>query len=114
MPPPQNHLKGSLTEFKGLLAMVVFGEDQDRDKFFIWVTREYGVVKSWVKQVVPFKIFSFFCCTNNGKLLITSDYVNLCLFDPETLHVNLLGVRSIIWATHTATFVENLVLLDQV
>ena len=31
MPPPQNHLKGFLTEFKGLLTMVGLGEDQDRD-----------------------------------------------------------------------------------
>ena len=43
MPPPQNYLDGFLTEFKGLLALVVCGQDQDEGKCFIWVLREYGV-----------------------------------------------------------------------
>ncbi len=115
MPPPQNYLDGFLTEFKGLLALVVCGQDQDEGKCFIWVMREYGVVESWVKQIVPLQFISFFACTNNGQLLIESkDDHALYLFDPETLHENRLDVHHPIWAVHTNTFVESLVLLDQV
>jgi hypothetical protein len=58
MPPPQNYLDGFLTEFKGLLALVVSGQDQDEGKCFIWVMREYGVVESWVKQIVPLQFIA--------------------------------------------------------
>uniref|UniRef100_A0A2N9GEV4 F-box associated domain-containing protein n=1 Tax=Fagus sylvatica TaxID=28930 RepID=A0A2N9GEV4_FAGSY len=113
MPPPQNYLDGFLTEFKGLLALVVCGQDQDEGKCFIWVMREYGVVESWVKQIVPLQFISFFGCTNNGQVLIESkDDHKLCLFDPETLHENRLDVHHLIWAVHTNTFVESLVLLE--
>ena len=116
MPPPGNRLEGFLTEFKGLLALVVCGQDRDHGQCFIWVMSEYGVVKSWVKLIVPLELYRFFGCTNNGQLLIESYYDDgkLCLFDPETLHNNSLDVHNPLWAAHTSTFVESLVLLDQV
>ena len=116
MPPPRNRLEGFLTEFKGLLALVVCGQDGDHGQCFMWVMREYGVVKSWVKLIVPLELYRFFGCTNNGQLLIESyfDDGKLCLFDPETLRNNSLDVHNPLWAAHTTTFVESLVLLDQV
>ena len=72
------------------------------------------MVESWVKQIVPLQFISFFGWTNNGQVLIESkDDHKLCLFDPETLHENCLDVHHPIWAV-TNTFVESLVLLDQV
>uniref|UniRef100_A0A2N9FMK1 Integrase catalytic domain-containing protein n=1 Tax=Fagus sylvatica TaxID=28930 RepID=A0A2N9FMK1_FAGSY len=87
MLPPRNRLEGFLTEFKGLLALVVCGQDGDHGQCFMWVMREYGVVESWVKLIVPLELYRFFGCTNNGQLLIESYYDDgkLCLFDPETL-----------------------------
>ena len=74
------------------------------------------MVKSWVKLIVPLELYRFFGCTNNGQLLIESyfDDGKLCLFDPETLRNNSLDVHNPLWAAHTTTFVESLVLLDQV
>ncbi len=99
-----------------MLALVVCGQDGDHGQCFMWVTREYGVVESWVKLIVPLELYRFFGCTNNGQLLIESYYDDgkLCLFDHETLRNNSLDVHNPLWAAHTSTFVESLVLLDQV
>ena len=54
-------------------------------------------------------------CTNNGQLLIDFEYHGEpYLFDPETLHENRLDVHGPSWVAHTTTFVESLVLLNQV
>ena len=114
MPPPRNYLRGVLTEFKGKLALVFRGQDADEAQCFIWVMWEYGLVESWVQQIVPLNFSRFFGCANNGQLLIQSDDGELCLFDLETLHENLLGVGDILgvcdisWASHTLTFVESM------
>ncbi len=73
------------------------------------------MVESWVKQIVPLEFFWLFGCTNNGQLLIDFEYHGEhYLFDLETLHENRLDVHGPSWVAHTTTFVESLVLLNQV
>ena len=80
MPPPQNYLDGFLIEFKGLLALVVCGQDEDDGKCFIWVMREYGV--QWRLQ----EIFSG-CSLQNLNITTSLKKINYMKFYKILLQV---------------------------
>ena len=120
---PQNYLDGidktfqSLVVFKGSLALIVFSRALVQDESpicYIWVMKEYGVVKSWTKKSVPMSTISrFFGCTINGELLIEKyDPFQSFSFDPESLKEEILNIPKPGCMIYTANFVESLVLLD--
>jgi F-box interacting protein len=118
---PQNYLDDirvrleRLAVFNGSLAFFVFGKnpDGDREICYIWVMREYGVVESWTKIIVPVElVMSFFGCNDSGELLIDTYDRGLLSYDAESLDENKLGIQSPDWLSYTADPMQSLVLLD--
>ena len=107
----------SLGVFKGSLALFVCGEnlDGDADVSHIWVMREYGVVESWTKIIVPVDSAEWFWgCTDSGELLLNTFERGLVSYELESLNENNLGIQNSPWLSYTADLMESLVLLDQV
>ncbi len=76
--------------------------------------REYGVVESWTKIIVPLHLVNmFFGCTDSGELLIDIND-SLVSYDIERQYENNLGLESTSFLSYTTDLMENLVLLDQV
>uniref|UniRef100_A0A2N9ECY2 F-box associated beta-propeller type 1 domain-containing protein n=1 Tax=Fagus sylvatica TaxID=28930 RepID=A0A2N9ECY2_FAGSY len=106
----------SLGVFKGSLALFVCGEnlDGDVDVSHIWVMREYGVVESWTKIIVPVDSAEWFWgCTDSGELLLNTFERGLVSYDLESLNENNFGIQNSPWLSYTADLMESLVLLDQ-
>jgi hypothetical protein len=80
-----------LAVLKGSLALFVCGSDI----CYIWVMRDYGVVESWTKISVRINwVDKFFCCTDNGELLINRIGRDFVSYDPESLNEKNLGIQS--------------------
>ena len=100
------------------MALGSFGKDlnEKRNICFIWMMREYGVVESWTRRTIPVgfvKFESVFRCTSNGELLIETDDSWVVSFDPDSLKVNNLGLKSHRCLGYTSDFMESLVLLGR-
>uniref|UniRef100_A0A7N2R7G8 F-box domain-containing protein n=1 Tax=Quercus lobata TaxID=97700 RepID=A0A7N2R7G8_QUELO len=131
--PNSDHHVHQLVVFKGSLALVVIGPDDDVDEdedeeeeeddddepdtsniCLIWVMREYGVVESWTKTNVLFDwVIKLFGCTNSGEFLVQMFDRRLVSLDTENLKVNHLGIQIPFWLYYTADLMKSLVLLDQ-
>jgi F-box interacting protein len=122
---PPNYLDGifnpfeRLAVFKGSLALIVFGKRPVNFTFnsvcHIWVMKEYGVVESWTKKILPVDSGAeFFCCTDSGELLVPTADKGLNSYDPESLNKNKLDIQHPLWLGYTTSLMESLVLLDQV
>ncbi|KAK9922839.1 hypothetical protein M0R45_031283 [Rubus argutus] len=89
---------------------------------YVWVMREYGVVKSWTKQVTidlvtpNFRVTRVLGCRENGELLLETyrgKKGEIVLHDPKKNSNEFLGIHTDPGYTCIEYYVESLVLLDR-
>jgi F-box interacting protein len=116
----------SLVVSGGLLSLIYYngGDGNDvsdaYDSCCIWLMEDYGVIESWTKQCTidlrdcggVGRTFSF--RNNRVLLLIETERTNLVLYDLKTNRFINLGIRNKGYELCMNTYIESLVLLDQV
>ena len=104
-----------LALFKGSLAVFAFARSFGVVLCHIWVMEEYGVAEFWTrKYMVPMiwvRVGNFYCCTDNGELLI-KNATGLVSIDPENRKQNILLIEDADWVGFMANLMESLILLD--
>jgi F-box interacting protein len=104
--------------YGGLLSLMEYNEQENVDfSCNIWLMKEYGVAESWTKQfTIDLKgehIGPMFSFRNNEKIL-WGRLEKLVLYDPKTHKFINLGTKAEGFLFAKNTFVESLVLLNEV
>uniref|UniRef100_A0A5B6YYZ6 F-box domain-containing protein n=1 Tax=Davidia involucrata TaxID=16924 RepID=A0A5B6YYZ6_DAVIN len=107
-------LKLSITVLGTSLAVIQYEKIWQSDYCWVWVMKEYGVVKSWTKlltidmregirQVVGFR--------KNNEVLLSARVRGLVSYDPKMEQIEYLGIHGSNRSFYADAYVESLVLL---
>ncbi|KAK9285496.1 hypothetical protein L1049_024690 [Liquidambar formosana] len=115
----------SVAVFGECLSFVQHDQSFGNDSCCIWVMKEYGVVKSWVKQIsidLQGGLSMAFGFRKNGEVLMATCGEEVLMancsedivsYDSEVGRIKNSGIRGIPYSFYVDTYIESLVLLNR-